>query len=490
MSPSHRKEDSPRDRARVTAPTGGRGRTGAVTLLTLACVGCLIVSVVLRALPPPAGIVEHDDLREGQLEAAAAMVMTVVAGVVLGRFRREPSRRNLLLPAALLVLVAANLFATIATPLVDSLSTRGFTTWSAAGGGALGALMLSGAALVPDRSVRRRSLAIAVVLGASAVSLVLIGLLSAVFDHQLPRAFETLPISVDDIRPFPEHAALLIVEVVTAAAFASAAVGLARTADSEGDELRRWMSVGIGVAACAFVNYAAFPSQFTELLYAGDLIYLVAIGILLYGAVAEITGTEAAFVKSAVTSERERVARELRAGVAQELAYIASQTQWFSNHPAERQPLDNLAASVERALEESRAAISALQRPADEPVAVAVGHAAMEVGTRSGARIELDLDERATVDRERRELLVRLVRESVTISLRQGKARSVSVSLRNGQAVKLRMTDDGEGLDLEALSATHRLGLQALRERAEASGATFTYSARAGFGSTIEVVLP
>lgn len=118
------------------------------------------------------------------------------------------------------------------------------------------------------------------------------------------------------------------------------------------------------------------------------------------------------------------------------------------------------------------------------------GWAVSEVGSRSGARIELDLDERVAVDRERREVLARVVRESVAIGLRQGKARSVSVSLRGGQTVRLRITDDGEGLNLDALSATHRLGLQSLRERAEAAGATFTYSARAGLGSTVEIVLP
>src|SRR5688500_638032 len=64
------------------------------------------------------GVVTLDDLHEGQVEIAAAMVLTLVAAVLWGRFRRVPTRRHLLLFTSLWVLAADN--------LVSSLFTAGF----------------------------------------------------------------------------------------------------------------------------------------------------------------------------------------------------------------------------------------------------------------------------------------------------------------------------------------------------------------------------
>jgi len=50
-------------------------------------------------------------------------------------------------------------------------------------------------------------------------------------------------------------------------------------------------------------------------------------------AVREISREEAAMIRSAVLEERRRVARDLHDGVAQELAFIASQTRWFLREP-------------------------------------------------------------------------------------------------------------------------------------------------------------
>ncbi len=67
------------------------------------------------------------------------------------------------------------------------------------------------------------------------------------------------------------------------------------------------MAGGVALAAVAAANHALVPSQFTELLYAGDLFFLLAIAVLFLGAILEITRSEAALVRTAVSSERARV---------------------------------------------------------------------------------------------------------------------------------------------------------------------------------------
>lgn len=134
----------------------------------------------------------------------------------------------------------------------------------------------------------------------------------------------------------------------------------AHRARRDDDRLLRAVSLGAVVSAASALNYVLFPSRFTELLYSGDLLFVFAAGIVLDGAIREVTSNEAALVRSAVSSERQRMASELQAGVAQELALMAAYSDWITRQPPEERRLDMLSASVERALDESRGAIAAL----------------------------------------------------------------------------------------------------------------------------------
>jgi signal transduction histidine kinase len=442
----------------------------------------LVATVAIEAAEPRLALIEYDDLREGQIEAAGAVVLMLIGGVLLGRNRRDRSRRNLLLATGFLVLAVANLFASIATPVVDSLSTSHFATWTTAASGALGALLLVGAAALPERSVRRRE--VARTLAGAGAALAGIALIAALAGDALPDAFERLPTAADDLRPGSEHPALLVVELLTAAGCGAAAWRVAVLADTDGDELWRWLTVGLALLAIAFVNYALVPSQFTELLYSGDLFFLLAIGVLLWGAIVEITSTEAALVRWAVSSERTRVADELRAGVAQELAFMASQAHAIARRPGDGGPLDELAASVERALEESRGAIAELVRPVDEPLAVAVAGAARDTAAVVGLRVELDIDPHVDTGRAARDALVRLTREAMLVAARDRGARTLAVQLQGGRHVTLRLIDDGQR------AAAESLAIQAMRERAEVLGATFAIAPAAGAGTIVEVVVP
>jgi len=310
---------------------------------------------------------------------------------------------------------------------------------------------------------------------------------TALLGDRLPSAFADVPETGDELQLLSEHTALIVTEALTAACFAVAAVGFARLAEEEDDEFLQWLSIGSVIASVAFVNYALFPSQFTELVFSGDFFFFAAVAALAVGAVREISREEAARIRTAVLEERRRVARDLHDGVAQELAFIASQMRWFLRRPADTEPLEQVMDAVERALDESRGAIAALSRPIDEPLDLALGHAALDIANRVGARLHLDLAKDVEVSPDWRDALLRISREAVANAVRHGRARTISLQLREGDGIWLRVTDDGDGFDLSAPRSSQSFGLTSMRERAESLGGRFDISSTPGAGTTIEV---
>ena len=66
------------------------------------------------------------------------MVLIFVAATLLGRTRRSPTLRSILMLAALIVLAVDHLLSAIMTSGFDSLSANTFATWASAGDGILG----------------------------------------------------------------------------------------------------------------------------------------------------------------------------------------------------------------------------------------------------------------------------------------------------------------------------------------------------------------
>jgi signal transduction histidine kinase len=424
------------------------------------------------------------------IETAAALVLVFVAAVLLGRFRLNGSRRTLLKFGAVCLLALDNLCSTVLTTVVDSVSDGAFSTWATAGNSVLGAALLAAAAVLPDRPVQDERRGVLTVLGISVGLLAANTIFVAVFQDVLPGAFNDVPETEVELELLSEHPALIVAETITAACYGIAAIGFARLADEVDDEFLQWLGIGSVIAGIAFVNYALFPSQFTELVYSGDIFFLSAVLALLYGAVREVSREEAAQIRSAVLEERRRVARDLHDGVAQELAFIASQTQWSLRQPDDPQPLGQILDSVERALDESRGAIAALNRPMDEAFEKALGHAALDVANRVGARLHLELDDGIEVPPDWREALLRIAREAVANAARHGHARSITLQLRDTDGVCLRVIDDGDGFDLSAPRSSQSFGLTSMRERTESLGGRFDITSAPGRGAIVEVRLP
>ena len=152
-----------------------------------------------------------------------------------------------------------------------------------------------------------------------------------------------------------------------------------------------WLGVGAMIAATAYLNYALFPSSYTDFLYVGDIFRVAAVVAWGIGTIREISRFQEGHARAAVLEERRRVARDIHDGVAQELAFISSQMPDLAVSAGNKRVAGEIMESVQRALDETRGAISALGRPVHEPLEMALASTAEEITSRLGADLKLDL---------------------------------------------------------------------------------------------------
>jgi signal transduction histidine kinase len=422
-------------------------------------------------------------------ETGAVFVSLLIAFIAGGRFFQTGSVSDLLLACALAVLGIANLIFSV-VPLAAEAGVTHWSTWAPLAGRLLGTFGFAAAAVAADASLRNRRQAIGRATAVSAGAVVLIGVLFAVFAPKLPVGIDP------DLSPTSHghplvvgNGTLLTLQLVGAVFFAFAAVGFYARANRTADRLMGWMAIACVLATFGNVNLFLFPSLYSHYLYIGDYFRIAFYLVLLGGAVSEIQRYQRGLTRTAALEERRRLARELHDGLAQELAFIATQTRWLSRRLGEEKTVDQLVVAAERALDESRSAISALTRPIDEPLDTALAQAAEEVASRVGVRLRLDLVEGIEVAPGTRETLVRIVREAVSNTARHGHASVVTIELSNSDGVALRVGDDGVGFDPAARDGGG-FGLTSMRERARALGAEFRVSSSPGQGTEIEVLLP
>jgi signal transduction histidine kinase len=434
------------------------------------------------------GVVTLDDLHEGQLEIAAAMVLTLVAAVLWGRFRRVPTRRHLLLFTSLCVLAADNLVSALFTAGFDSLATSRFATWTTAVNGVIGVGLLVLAAWVPDEPLRRPRLTILLTAGLAGAAVAGVTTFAWVLRGRLPNAFQDQPRprSPAELTFLSEHPVLVAAEVLAACCWAAAAALFLATARRTGDELTGWIAVAATLAATSSVNYALLPSQYVELLYLGDYFFLAAVAVLLVAAAREIGVAEGALVDRALYSERRRIAREMHDGVTQELAFIASQTRAGRADPAQSdRALRAIRDAADRALDQSRSAIAELSGPVDDTLASSIAVTAQVVARRTGARVELSVDESIVVSEETRRALVRITRDALTHAVQNGAA-TVRVDLHRNGDLGLRIIAEGAVTE----SPPSSLELDSIRDRVAGLDGRVDVSTASGQGTTVEVRLP
>jgi signal transduction histidine kinase len=453
-------------------------------LLGLGCAAGL-ATVLLYTLPG-VDVAYRSPASHVAVETAASLIALLVAYLVAQRFRLRARVTSLLLVGAFTLLALTNLAFLAIPAALPGISTGRFSTWSALAGAFLGAAVLAGAAFAPNVPVPRPGRTLLAVLGGCGLALAIDGLVVLVLGDHLPLGLN--PAIAPAAAHFAGNEILHAMQLVIMTLFVCSAIGFARRGVRRDDTLMKWIAAGCLLAAFSRFDYFLFPSLYSDWVFIGDAFRLGFYVLLLVGAALEIHTYQRALAQAVLLDERRRLARDLHDGLAQELAFIGLQAKRLDakGHSAEAQPIISAA---QRALDESRYAISALTRTVDAPIDEAIADEARAVAARAGARVELSLTRDLAIRPESREAALRIVREAITNATRHGKAKSLRVELVGGpEVVRLRVIDDGSGFDGQ--TSEGGFGLQSMRERAENLGGTLSVITRPGAGTIVEAVLP
>jgi len=249
----------------------------------------------------------------------------------------------------------------------------------------------------------------------------------------------------------------------------------------------------VGVLAVAAPGKTAFASP-EELRVLEGIGEQIALGI-------ENARLHEQVLDRAVLEERERIARELHDGLAQVLGYINTQTlavkkllesQRVGEASSE---LDAMGAVSREVYADVREAIVGL-RAAPKGLIPTIREYMTRLPRMNGCELELDVSEDAegVVLAPSTEIqLVRIVQEALSNVRKHAGASRVDVLIEaGGEEVGVSIVDDGRGFDPLLLDRTGwpRLGLQTMRERAQAIGGAFDISSAPGEGTTVSVRVP
>jgi len=204
-------------------------------------------------------------------------------------------------------------------------------------------------------------------------------------------------------------------------------------------------------------------------------------------------------------SERTRIARELHDTLLQSLQallfqYQAARNLFAAGSERAMQVLDVSLDRTEQAIAESRDAIRDIRSE------IVAQNALPELLTRAGSELaqsQADQDVPTfglTVEGERRTLTPIIREETYRIALellrnafRHAKARRIETEIRyDDDTLRLRIRDDGKGVDLKVLQGdgSGHWGLRGVRERTERIGAKLDLWSEAGAGTEFQFTVP
>jgi signal transduction histidine kinase len=198
---------------------------------------------------------------------------------------------------------------------------------------------------------------------------------------------------------------------------------------------------------------------------------------------------------SAAAAERTRLARELHDAVSQTL-FSASMIAdvlprlWERDPEEAQRRLDTLRRLTRGAMAEMRTLLWELRPSAllNADMDELLDQLSKAVASRAQVEIQLDIERVPWLPPEVKLALYRIAQEALNNVVKHASADCVVVSLRvGGEAVELRICDDGRGFDPDDVRQGH-FGLGNMAERAEAVGGLLRVESAVGQGTTVAVV--
>jgi signal transduction histidine kinase len=195
----------------------------------------------------------------------------------------------------------------------------------------------------------------------------------------------------------------------------------------------------------------------------------------------------------ATVEERQRLAREIHDGVAQEigaLGYLVDDLARDQCDQHHQQGLEDLREELTRVVSDLRLSIFDLRSgvTTNAGLGSVLGDYVREIGRQSGMTVHLSLEEspqRLRLDVETE--LLRIAQEAVNNARKHSRAENLWVTCRvEPPFAEIRVEDDGVG---DATPADGHYGLVSMRERADRVHAVLSVTERPGGGTAVSVVL-
>ena len=421
------------------------------------------------------------------VETAASLIALLAGFLVFGRLQRRGGLNDLLLATALAVFALLNL-CLLTMPALTQFLSKDLIVWVLLIGRLLGAVLFVFATFVPPHRLRRPVLVLAVsVAGWIATVLLTAAIFHWLAGHVAHRPAAALALGSPRALGLGGYPALLTLQLVTTVLYVVATIGFLSCFRRFRDEFLGWLAASGTLAALSHLNYSLYPSPYAQLVHAADIFRVGSYVMLLVGSMREISSYWHTQSEAAVLEERQRIARDLHDGLAQELAYLARHLDSVGGERGE-ETRGLLRRAVARAQLESRRVVSTLATPGVEPVEMALAKAAAEVAERFDIGVQLGLALGVEVSPARKDAIVRIACEAVANAARHSGAGQVSLKLeRDGSRVRLRVSDRGRGFDPAVPCGG--FGLVAMRQRARSVGGELRISSSPGQGSEVEAVL-
>ena len=463
-------------RTRTAIPTGAAKRFPlAVAVLSASVVGLELLRPV-HAVDP--------GVRAG-LETAITLSALLSAYLLVVVFASRRRLCDLLLLVALVTLSLVD-FTFVILPALGGVRTVAHGVGARLSCEVVVSAAFAAAAFAPRRSLvghGRRPLALAVLAAIGTVALA--GLVELVAGaHWAPSTLN--PMSIASAVGYPVS---LTVHVLSSSVLLVSGIAFVTRA-GPADKNAGLLAGASFLLAASRLQYLAMPAVAADWVTPAVGMRIAAYGLLLAVALRQDANLRHEARWTAINAERQRIARDLHDGLAQDLAVIASHGQELVSELGSEHPL---VVAARRTLAASRGAIVDLSASAAPTTGAALRQVADELEARFGVQVHVQIKAdnrrgaRNDLDRAEREEVVRIAREAIVNAVRHGGARHIDVELDYRGPDLLRVSDDGCGIGANAMRSRSGFGLPTMRARAESIGGRLIARRRANGGTELEV---
>ena len=213
---------------------------------------------------------------------------------------------------------------------------------------------------------------------------------------------------------------------------------------------------------------------------------------------AQLTHYSSTLEQLATARERSRLARELHDTLAHTLSGLAVQLEtikayWDVDHDMAHSSLESSIATAHSGLEETRRALKALRASPLDDLGLTGAVRTLAENAASRANLALDLstaEEIPVFSPDVEQAIYRIAQEAVANVVTHAEARKLSVRLDlAGGKVRLAVSDDGTGFDVDKSNKPSQFGLTGMKERAQLIGGELSIFSKPGNGTTVQLTV-